>query len=232
MAFVAGKKARLLVGDFNLAAYGTSAEFGWAQDALDSTTFTTDGAKTFVLGQDTATGKVSGYYDTLEHADLASWKSSAQAVTFGPSGLSRGSELWMVNGVLSQFSVGSPVAGLGSFSLDVQADGLVDIGVSLHDLTAVTGDENGTSVDGTAATTGGAAAHLHVTAFSGFSGAVVTVEDSANDSTWATIGTFTTVAGVTSQRLAIAGTVRRYTRYVADVTGTGSVTFALGLARR
>lgn len=229
---VSSKKSRLLVGDFNLASYATKVDSSWSQAMLDSTVLT-DEAKTFVPDQHESTLSVEGYYDVAENTDIAAWKSAAaQPVTLGPSGLARGAELWMVNGLLSEFSLGSAIGNLGSFGLNSQTDGITDFGISLHDLTAVTADESGTSYDGAAATTGGGAAHLHVTAFSGFSGAVVIVEDSANDSTWATIGTFTTVAAVTGERIAIAGTIRRYVRYSVDVTGTGSITFQVGLARR
>lgn len=229
---VSAHKSRLLVGDFHLAAYTRSVSAPWQQDMLDSTVLT-DAAPTFVAGQETSTLKVSGLYDLAQHADLAAWKSaSAQPVTFAPSGLALGSELWMVNALEGSLESSATVNDLATFSLDAQTDGFTDMGVSLHDLTAVTADESGTSVDGGAATTGGGVAHLHATAFSGFSGAVVIVEDSANNSTWATIGTFTTVAGVTAERIAIAGTIRRYTRYSIDVTGTGSITFAAGIARR
>jgi hypothetical protein len=61
----------------------------------------------------------------------------------------------------------------------------------------------------------------------------VTIEDSADGSTnWTTIGTFATVTGLTSERLVIAGTVRRYLRVVDNVTGTGTNTRSVALARR
>ena len=63
-------------------------------------------------------------------------------------------------------------------------------------------------------------------------GVAAIVEDSADSSSWATIGTFTTLAATGSERLAIAGTVRRYTRVRWDVTGTGSITAQVSIARR
>lgn len=233
MAQVAGRKSRLLLGDFNLAAYGTTAEAGWQQEMLDSTTFTTDGSKSFTPGQDGSTAKAGGYFDLAAYTDLAAFKSAAaQPFTFGPSGLALGAELTMVNALEASFAVATPLTGLGAFDLSMQTDGYTDFGYSLHDLTAVTADESGTSIDQAAATTGGGVAHLHVTAYSGLDSAVVIVEDSANNSAWATIGTFATATAVTGEGLPIAGTIRRYVRYSIDVTGTGSITFAVGLARR
>lgn len=234
MGFVAGRKSRLLLGDFALASYATKADVGWSLDMLDSTVFTsTSGAKEFLPGLDGSNGKVSGYYDAAEHADLAAFKSTvAQPYTFAPSGLALGAELMMIGALESQFSLGAQIAGLGTFDLTMETDGYTDFGYSLHDLTAVSADESGTSLDGAAATTLGGVAHLHVTSYSGLASAVIIVEDSANSSSWSTIGTFATVTGVTGERLALAGTIRRYTRYSIDVTGTGSITFQVGIARR
>lgn len=234
MAFVPGFKSRLLVGDFHIAAYTQEASAPWEQEMLDATVLTDGGVKKFVAGQDSSTLNVSGLFDLAEHTDLASWKSAAaQPITFGPSGFAVGSELWLSNALLTTMELGASVSQLATFSLAAQTEGPTDMGVSLHDLAAVTADESGTSVDGGAATSNGAVAHLHVTAFSGFSSAVVIIEDSANGSSgWATIGTFTTVAGVTAERITIAGDVRRYVRYGLDVTGTGSITFQAGIARR
>lgn len=230
---VPGYKARLLIGDFNLAAQARDISAPWSQEMLDETVFTTAPAKSFVPGQDTATLSVSGLYSTAEHADLASFKSaSAQAITFAPSGMSVSSELWMVNAILTEFTTGAQVADLVQFDLGCQADGIVDFGYSLHDLGAETGDGNGTSLDGAAASSNGGVAHLHVTAYSGFTNVVFTIADSANNTDFSTIGTFATVSGLTQERLVIAGTIRRYVRVSYDVTGSGSVTFQAGFARR
>lgn len=232
MSFLPGFKTRLLVGDFHLAAYTRDVRAPWSQDMLDVTVLT-DTAKQFIAGQDTSTLTVNGLYDVAAHTDLASWKgATAQPVTLAPSGLAIGSEAWLANALQQSFEVGSQVADAVQFSLGTQTDGPTDMGVSLHDLGAETADGSATSVDNGAQTTGGAVAHLHVTAFSGLSDAVVTVEDSANNSAFSTIGTFTTVAGATAERIVIAGTVRRYVRATVDVTGTGSVTYAVALARR
>lgn len=232
MSFVSSKKSRLLVGDFNLASYGTQVNAAWSVDVLDWTVFP-DTAKVFGLGQDTATMTVAGLYDTAEHADLAALKGvAAGPVTLGLNGFAVGSEVWLVNVLETDLETSADVAGSAMFSFGMQCDGIVDMGVSLADHAAVTADANGTTVDGAAATAGGAVAHLHATAFSGFSGVAAIVEDSANSTDWATIGTFSSLAAAGSERLVIAGTVRRYTRVRWDVTGTGSVTAQVSLARR
>lgn len=234
------QKSRIIVGDFALSGYMKDWEANSDTDMLDATV-ATDTAKTFLPGLDTSKLTVGGLLDmdgtalTGHLAQLDSWK-SAQAVdpvSFGPNGLALGSELWMVGAFEAQMKTGAAVGGIASFGLEAQASGQTDYGVSLHDLTAETADASGSSVDGTAASSNGGAGHLHVTAFSGFTGLDVIIEDSANNSTWSTILTFSTATGQTSERQAITGTVRRYVRCSWDVTGTpGSVTFSCGFARR
>lgn len=230
MAFKPGYRARILNGDFSLSAKLSQASGALAVDMLDSTVFADDGDKRFIPGIDSSTFSCEGFIDAATAADNAAW-TDAQPITYGQEGIALGSPVLMVNAIKSSYELGSQVAGVASFNLDGTTDGPTDFGVSLHDLTEVTADENGASVDNGAQSTNGAVAHLHVSAFSGFSGAVVTIADSANNSAFATIGTFTTVAGVTSERIAITGTVRRYVRYSIDVTGTGAITFAASLAR-
>jgi len=97
--------------------------------------------------------------------------------------------------------------------------------------TASTGAGTGGSLV-LSSTVGGAAGIQAVSAFSGFSGAVNKIQHAPDDSTWADLITFanvTTAPG--AQRVTSAGTVDRYTRYVRDVTGSGSFTPFVGLAR-
>ncbi len=91
---------------------------------------------------------------------------------------------------------------------------------------------NGASIDGGAASAFGLSAYLHVTAFTGTS-ATVTVQDSADNSTFASLAPFAAASAVGAQRVATAAgaTVRRYLRVAT--TGTfSSVSFHVLLVRR
>lgn len=78
----------------------------------------------------------------------------------------------------------------------------------------------------------GAAGYLQVTAFSGFTGFVAKVQDSADDVTYADLVTFTDVtSGPTAQRVAVSGQVDRYLSVDGNITGSGSVTSLVGLCR-
>lgn len=119
-----------------------------------------------------------------------------------------------------------------TLTIDTMPDDGVDMGVWLHALGAETADGNATSVDNGAATSAGGVGALHVSAYTGLTSAVIKIQDSADNSSFADIITFATVTAVTSERKRITGAVRRYVRATIDVTGTGSVTYAVAFARR
>lgn len=78
----------------------------------------------------------------------------------------------------------------------------------------------------------GGVAYQQVTAFSGFSGYVGKVRDSADDVTFADLATFTDVtASPAKERVTAAGQVDRYLAVDGNVTGSGSITVFIGFAR-
>ena len=230
MVFQPGFRARILNGDFSLSAKLTDISLPVSVEMLDSTTFADNGAKRSIPGLDHSTFSCDGFVDAETNTDVAAWV-DAQPFTYAREGLALGSPTILVNGLKSSYEPGTQVGGISSFSLSGETDGPASFGVSLHDLTAETATLNGTGVDGGAASTNGGVAHLHVTAYSGLTSATVVVADSADNVSFATIGSFTAATAATSQRLAITGTIRRYTRYTLTAVGTGSVTFACALAR-
>lgn len=128
-------------------------------------------------------------------------------------------------------------AGVGALSTDFEMDAaqmssLVDspIAAILMPKTALTITTTGTSVDGVAGTTLGGRANLHVFVSSGGTWAF-TVEHSTNDSTWATLATFTATGNsITAEHKTVSGTVNRYTRLLATRT-SGTCTVACAFAR-
>lgn len=80
------------------------------------------------------------------------------------------------------------------------------------------------------ATTNGFLANLHITA-SASGNFSMKIEHSANGSTWATLGTFSTTGGsVTSESMTGTGTVNAYLRFVATRTG-GTITPVCAITR-
>ena len=241
MAFVPSYNSRLLYGPLALAGYARNVQHGWQADMLDVTTLA-DRAKVMIPGQDTSTLTVDMLLDSDGSASgqwtqLAALKGTgAYAFTLAPNGLTFGSECWMVQAIDTSFSASASQAATVDLAIAAQTDGSTDFGVTLEDgATAITADGNGTARDNGAASSNGGVAHLHVTAFSGLTNNVVTIEHSVDGATsWATLATFSTHSGLTSERVVVAAgtTVRRYLRVVDNVTGTGSTNRVVAFARR
>lgn len=154
--------------------------------------------------------------------------------TIAPAGNTVNNMAFMAVADLASFTVDAVVTDTTPIVINSQPDDGVDIGFLLHALVAETADGNGTGLDNTALTSAGAVANLHVTAYSGFTSVVFKVQHSTDNSVWADLITFTTVTGLTQERLKTTSTttVNRYLRSFWDVTGAGSVTFAIAAARR
>lgn len=242
MAFISSQKSRLFHGPLAVSGYARDVMTQVQVNMLEVTTLA-DTAKAFIIGQDENTLSFNMLFDDATTATsqytalLTNAKAATSVVPFSLhiAGTATGSEAWLVGANDTALTINSAVGGTVDFACAAQGTGPTDIGVVVEDLTAITTDTTGTARDLTAASTNGGVAHLHVTAFSGLTSNAITIEHSVDGSTsWATLGTFTTVTGVTAQRLEIAGgtTVRRYLRVVDDVTGTGSCTRIVSFARR
>lgn len=171
-------------------------------------------------------GNITAILDTAAAAE------GGILTTILPEGLTVGSLAFIGEGNVSARAVDANVKEAVGMTVDATPNDGVDIGVLLHDLTARTTDGNGTAVDNAASSAGGGVASLHVTAFSGLTSNVITIQHSPDNSAWATLITFTTVTATTWERKTITGTVDRYVRATWDVTGTGTNTFAVAFARR
>lgn len=80
-------------------------------------------------------------------------------------------------------------------------------------------------------TVGGGSAYIQCTAYSGFTNLVNKIMHSPDDSTYATLVTFTTLTAIGKERKTFSGTVDRYLSNNGDVTGSGSVTVMTGVCR-
>lgn len=132
------------------------------------------------------------------------------------------------------YEVLGALAGLTKANAAYGVSGQVEEGVLLVALGALTANTNGTGVDNAASSANGGSGYLEVTAFSGFSSVAVKLQHSTDNGIWADItsGAFTAVTTAPgAQRITFTGTVNRYTRHVVTVTGSGSITLAIAIAR-
>ena len=105
-------------------------------------------------------------------------------------------------------------------------------GFQLHDLTKEThtsGSNTASNDDNGAGSSNGLVAYLQVFSVTGTS-VTITVQDSANDSTFATLVSFSAQTGRASERVSVSGTVDRYLRLASTGTFTEAI-FAVVVRR-
>ena len=238
MAFVHGKSTKVVFNGYDLSPYLNSVSAARSQELAETTTFSAT-AKTFLAGFGDATISAEGYWDgaaaaidVLFNAAIAS--DTAQTLTISRNAADApGDAAELASCKQTSYEVSSGINDVTSISAEFQANGAVKSGQILHALEAETATGADSAVNGTAETTTGAVAHLHVTAASAADTLDVIIEDSANGTTgWATIGTFAQIAAIGSERITIAGTVKQYTRASWTIAGTEpSFTFLVAIAR-
>lgn len=93
-------------------------------------------------------------------------------------------------------------------------------------------DTDGTGIDTTASKSFGGKAYLHVTEFTG-TDCTITIEDSADNISFAAVDTFTVVTTETSERIDIGTSTETLDRYLrVSTTGTfDSITFAVNVVK-
>jgi hypothetical protein len=237
MPYRHGKNTKVLVGGYDLSAYFNEASVSEMVETGETTTFGTS-AKTYITGLTDGTVSISGMFDGATgavDAVLSSVLGSDTAVVFSvaPEGLAITRRLYAGESRATSYEISSPVADVVSVSGELQVTGGVGNSVSLCDLASVSASGNGTAVDNTASTSNGGVAVLHVTANAHNNTSVFKVQHSADNSTWADLATFTTVATtvVTAEKVAVTGTVNRYLRAQRTLAGTGALTFHVNFSR-
>lgn len=234
MAFQAGKGS-IVVGDsVGLTGYLNQYSAPRSQQAINTTTFGNDD-EVFLPGLLSASLTVGGLFDASASASDPTFASMVDSqtthlVTVGHGGGAIGDGAILFNGVCTQYGITGAHNDAVRLNVGFTGSAAVRNGVMLHALEAETGTGNFSSVDQTASSSNGGIANLHVTAFSG-TNCTIKVQDSANNSTWADLITFSSVTGVTQQRATVTGTVDRYVRCIISAGTFSSVTFAVSFAR-
>ena len=184
----------------------------------------------------------SGFYDDDSDSInelLEGNQGTNRVICLGPAGNTIGQPFTGVQGAINgsyrrQVSRGA----LHKAESNYAGNGRIEDGVILHELSAETvdGDTESSSHDNAAQSTAGGAGYLQITAIDldGHTALEVDILDSADDATFASKAAFTAATAVGAERIAIAGTIRRYTAVSYDFTGTGtspSATFMTGIVR-
>jgi hypothetical protein len=240
MAFSHGSKAKVYLDGYDLSSYTRNVTTSSSLDLQDASVLGNT-FKTYVVGLNDATMTYEGLLDGAASASDEIWNNIQAASNSGtvsrtlyvpqgpgaqPSGTTAtycyGMEAWNTS---VERSTG--VDNVASWSAEMQSNIGIERLALYHPFGAEVAGGNTTSLDNTAvSTTAGGTAYLLV-----LSGAslVVKVQDSADNSAWADLAsfTFTSASARTTQRISTtSGTIRRYTRVLW--TGTGTFICAFG----
>lgn len=228
-----GKDTRIFGGAFDFSAIVKGSSAGSPVDMAENTTYQSQ-SKTYEPGLDDGQLALEAIFSNAEIIEIESWaKADTYPWTRLLDGAAVGNGGESLLGLKQSIDVSSPVGDIVQAAITVQADGGVDRVVSLHDVIAsetAAGQES--SHDSGAASANGGVAVVHLIGFTGTS-ISIKIEDSANDSTFADLATFTALTDVGSEHVVVAEgtTVDRYLR--AAWTGTfTSATFVVTFGRR
>lgn len=240
MATFVGNNNRVYLGQLDLSGLANQVDFGPLSAVMqDCTTFNDGGFTCVKPGLKSGEAMIHGYQDyatgvlddTIGMAQLGS--QYPITVIPNPTGtVTAADPCWFSRGIISKINpLEIAVGEMGGFSINTGFDAAFPQGKVAAPLTTTAATFTGTAV----ALTGPTAAQklyvaLHVTAYSGFTNVIFTVEsdNAVGFPSTTTRITLTTVTGVTSQFASVAGdfSTETHHRIVATKTGTGSITFA------
>lgn len=244
MAFLPGYAAKVFANEKPVCAT-VSAWTITHQRAVSEVTAmcqTGQGAPSYVPGLKSGTLTMAGPQDSTGqnlHAEISGsiGVDNALVITLLPDGDAVGKPALFGVFDATDWTNDANVTDAVGFTLGAAVDEGVEAGFVLHALGAETADANGTSVDRSvdlASSVLGAAAAIHVTAYSGFTTVAIKVQHSTDNSAWSDLVSFTAITAVGAEvvKTAATTTVNRYLRVVTDVTGTGSITFLASVGPR
>lgn len=246
--FVHGKGTSVLIDEFDLSAYFNSVDVSTSIDTAETTAFGAN-SKSYITGLRDGTLSLSGMWsadtdgsDEELSAILGATTTPVVTVEFDAGTI--GNRATLARAHETSFSISSPVADVVTVTADFNASADTAAGVNLSIANGVqltTGSSIAfgslgdlASVDNGASSANGGMGIFHVTANTLDGDALIKVQHSADDSTFADLLFFGATAGTTSSGVRTAtGTIQRYIRVTASsATATsGSITFHVAFAR-
>ena len=194
--------------------------------------------------ESTPTGRLSGelyqtgWFDDAANSSVAAFvgnETTSQVVTVAPAGSTAGSA---VTGFAGPF--GAEVErliekeSLHKLNVTYNVSGAIEEGKIVEALAARTTTGNSASLDNASSSASGGSGYLQITAASGTSPTLACVlQHSADDTTFATLGSFTMAGSIGAERITVTGTVNRYLRTNNTIGGSGgpSMTYTVAFSR-
>lgn len=235
MGTIHSKYTKMLFRDADITSWVTESSPELSVDLSDTTTYGKTN-KTNAAGLGDSKLSFSGIYDPVADGPQNLilpylGVNSDQLALIGYGGFTLGLGVALIGGKVSSYKVSDPVGDMVKFTAEIGGSDGGLLGHSLHDTTSEAATGMATAVDagaGQLTTSFGGIGHLHV--LSGTGSLTVKIQDSADNTTFADLITFTAATGRTFERKFVTGTVRRYVRASWTIT-TGPFVFVAAFGR-
>lgn len=238
--FAHGKNVKVFVDQFDFSAYFNDVTATTTVETAETSAFGSS-AKEYITGLKDGTVSLSGMFEgtadvgTDSYFGTALGSATKQKVIVATAGHSNGARAVMLQSDDTSYEVSGSIGDVVQTSAEFQASSGVEHGVILSSGAAVTSTGNGTSVDNAAASTNGGVGYVSVPTNTRNGNVTIKIQQSADNSTFTDLITFTVVSSATktSERVEVTGTIARYLRVSYTVAGsTGSATPIVAFSRR
>lgn len=231
--FTHGSTARLFLNGYDVAAYFKTASVAKKVDTVDVTGLNST-SKAYIPGLPDATLTAEGMND-MTAAASGTIADTALGVDYAvtsyyPAGTATGGYGYGILGDVNTVQYDSPVDDYNKLTLEQQATNGAERILATASQAAATAAGTSASVNNTAATTAGWSAYGHVQGNA--TAATLIVQDSADNSSFAAVGTILAgaITGGSAARFEATGTLRQYTRVVTGITA-GTINWQVGVCR-
>jgi hypothetical protein len=237
-----GKNVKVFVDEFDFSAYFTDMTATTTVETAETSTFGSS-AKEYIGGLKDGTVSLSGMFEgtadtgTDDYFSGILGSATKQKVIVAPEGHANGYRAVMLQADDTSYEVSGAIADVVQASAEFQSSDGVEHGVILSSGSAVSATGNGTGVDNSASSANGGVAFLSVPTNTRNGNITVKVQQSADNSTFTDLVTFTAVTSTqkTSERIEVAAgtSIARYLRVNYTVAGsTGTATPTVAFSRR
>ncbi|ANH49229.1 major tail protein 2 [Freshwater phage uvFW-CGR-AMD-COM-C203] len=237
--FAHGKNVNVFINEYDFSTYFNDVSATSTVETAEVSAFGSS-AKEYIVGLLDGTVSLSGMFDgTATGTDVVFsavlGSTTKQNVIVAPSGHSNGATAIVLEADDTSYEVSGAIADVVQTSAEFQSSDGVEHGKILSSGAAVSATGSGTSVDNAASSANGGVGFVSVPTNTRNGNITVKVQQSADDSTFTDLITFTVVTSTqkTFERVEVTGTVARYLRVNYTVAGsTGSATPVVAFARR
>lgn len=232
-----GRLTRVYLNAYDLTGFYRKTESELTRETAESTVFNQED-KTYLPGVRDASLSLEGLFDGavngIEEVLLAAFSADPTLVCICPQGDALGNVAYGKSCLETKYAIEASKDDIVTLSNEMQSAVGRDRLLVQHALSSEVATGQSATIDNGAASANGGVGYLHVPDIAGITNLAVVIEDSADGATgWATILSFAGVAADRGrERVAITGTVRRYTRCAWTFTGAGSAQFWVGFGRR